>query len=88
MRLVSVVDKSVELNYMWLPTFIGQNAVFKKMLEEDLRGRIEGLELTSDNLDRINFIVLFYICDAFKLPGLFDYLDGLKYVKEGVDGGQ
>jgi len=87
MRFVSVVGKTVELNYMWLPTFIGQNAAFKKKLEEDLRGQIEGLEITASNLDDINKLVLDYICEMFKFPGLFDYLDGLKFVEEGTDGG-
>jgi len=87
MRLITVSGKVVELNYMWLPTFVGQNAAFKKKLEEDLRDQIEGLELTAVNLDNIHTLVLHYICEAFPLPGLFDYLDGLKFVQEGTDGG-
>jgi hypothetical protein len=86
-RLVSATGNVVELNYMWLPTFIGQNAAFKKKLEQDLRGQIEGLELTPVNLDRIHGMVMDYILEEFKIEGLFDYLDGLKFVQAGTDGG-
>lgn len=81
MRLVAVSGRVVELNYMWLPTWLGQNAQFKLQLEGDLRTKIEGLELTEDNLDKIDTMVLNYIVE--KCPhvgGLFDYLDGLKFV--------
>lgn len=86
MRLITVNSGTVELNYMWLPTFIGQNATFKKKLEEDLRDKIEGREVTPANLDDINSLVLSYICETFKFTGLNDYLDGLKFVLEGTNG--
>ena len=82
MRLVAVNGRIVELNYMWLPTWIGQNAQFKQQLEADLRSQIEGLELTVDNLDKIDTMVLNYIIMKFPhINGLFDYLDGLKFVE-------
>lgn len=81
MRLVAVNGRVVELNYMWLPTWIGQNAQFKQQLEGDLRSQIEGLELTENNLDKIDKMVLNYIVEKYPhVYGLFDYLDGLKFV--------
>jgi hypothetical protein len=82
MRLVAVNGRVVELNYMWLPTWIGQNAQFKQQLEADLRYQIEGLELTEDNLDKINTVILEYVVKKFPhVDGLYDYLDGLKFVR-------
>jgi hypothetical protein len=83
MRLVHVVDKSVELNYMWLPTWLGQNTRFKQQLEKDLAPKIQGMELTEKNLDEISDMVLEYIVEKHPISGLFDYLDGLKFVTDG-----
>lgn len=82
MRVVTVNGRVVELNYMWLPTWLGQNALFKQQLESDLREQIEGLELTERNLDKIHTMVLNYIVEKNQhVEGLFDYLDGLKFVE-------
>lgn len=82
MRVVTVNGLVVELNYMWLPTWLGQNALFKQQLESDLREQIEGLELTEHNLDKIHTMVLTYIVEKNPhVRGLFDYLDGLKFVE-------
>jgi len=81
-RLIVVSGNVVELNYMWLPTWLGQNAAFKQRMEADVKGRVEGLELTESNLDRIDRLVLNYIVDQFPhVRGLFDYLDGLKFIE-------
>jgi len=82
MRLIHVVDKAVELNFMWLPTWLGQNAKFKQQLERDLAPQIQGMEMTEPNLDKIHDMVLDYIVEKFPIPGLFDYLDGLKFVRD------
>jgi hypothetical protein len=82
MRLVFVIGKSVHLNYMWLPTWLGQNSRFKKEIESDLEAKIKGKELTELNLDVINDMVITYICMKFPIPGLLEYLDGLKFVQE------
>lgn len=89
MRLISVRGRIVELNYMWLPTWLGQNAQFKRDLEKALRSEIEGLELNEDTLNRIDRMVLQYIVDHNPhVQGLYDYLDGLKFVElEDPDGG-
>lgn len=89
MRLISVRGCIVELNYMWLPTWLGQNAQFKKDLEKALRSEVEGLELNEDILNRIDRMVLQYIVEHNShVHGLYDYLDGLKFVSlEDTDGG-
>lgn len=89
MRLISVRGHIVELNYMWLPTWLGQSAQFKRDLEVALRSEIEGLELNEDTLNRIDRMVLQYIVDHNPhVQGLYDYLDGLKFVElKDPDGG-
>ena len=81
MRVVVVSGKALELNYMWLPTWLGQNGAFKQELEKDLAKKIAGRPITADSLDEINTMVIDYICEKYKVPGLFDYLDGLKFVE-------
>lgn len=85
MRLVIVEGPGVvALNYMWLPTWLGQNAQFKKELEQALRFSIVGTELTEEGLDKINIQILEYIANRFPhFEGLEDYLDGLKFVAGG-----
>ena len=83
MRTVVVTTPGVlEINFMWLPTWIGSNAVLKKRLEENLRDRVVGRVLSEQSLDEINDLVI----DALEelnpsVEGLRDYLDGLKFVK-------
>lgn len=81
MRAVTVDGRSVTLNYMWLPTFIGMSTNVKKELERDLRSKIEGMDLTEENLDVIHEMVLDWLVGKYPLPGLRDYLDGLKFVE-------
>lgn len=81
MRFVTVDGKSVTLNYMWLPTFIGMSTAAKKALEQDLRGKIEGTDLTEENLDAVHEMILDWLVARYPLPGLRDYLDGIKFVE-------
>lgn len=81
MRLVISDGTSVGLNAMWLPTWIGSNAKLLKELETELSPLIVGQELTEKALDEINQLVLKYLTDKFKLPGLFRYLDALKFLE-------
>ena len=81
--MITVVDgKSLELNFMWLPTWLGQNSRFKKQMEADLASKIQGLELTESNLDKVSEMVLDYIVEKHPIPGLWDYLDGLKFITD------
>jgi hypothetical protein len=80
MRFVQYTGSGVlELNYMWLPTWLGMNVQFKKDCEGALAEKIKGL--TTEDLDRINALVIDYICEKYPLPGLRDYLDGIKFVE-------
>lgn len=83
MRAVVVTDPGVlELNYMWLPTWVGSNAMLKKHLEEQLQEKVVGLPLTEETLDEVNDMVIGAIEEKYpEIKGLRDYLDGLKFVQ-------
>ena len=83
MRAIVDVGKGVvELNYMWLPTFIGMNAVLKERMEKDLQAELRGVELDDKGLDRAHDLVVDYVVKQFpNIKGLDLYLDGLKFLE-------
>ena len=83
MRAIIDAGKGVvELNYMWLPTFIGMNAVLKQRMEKDLQAELRGVELDDRGLDRAHDLVVDYVVKQFpNIKGLDLYLDGLKYLE-------
>lgn len=77
----------LEINYMWLPTFIGMNSSLVRELDSTLSTLYVGKVLTSELMDAASRRVIEIITDKFpSLRGLYDYLDGIKYVEE--DGAQ
>lgn len=82
MRLVAKTGPGqVELSYMWMPTFLGLDALLMKQIEEKLMPELVGKELTEDVLDVAHDRALDIICELRPLPGLRDYLDALKFVE-------
>lgn len=84
MRCIVVTDPgTVELNFMWLPTFIGMNSRMKMDLEAELAPKLVGMELTDDGLNAVHDLVLDAIVAKFPaIPGLRDYLDAMKFVQD------
>lgn len=79
MRIIQVCEGGVlEFNYMWMPTWLGLNAAFKKQMEKDLSSKFVGR--TTEDIDAINREALDYIVEKHPIPGLREYLDGLKFV--------
>lgn len=75
----------LELNWMWLPTFIGLNNGLKKRIEEELAPLLEGKELTEDLIDAASDRVIEIVCGLHSaLPGLRDYLDAVKFVDDSA----
>ena len=85
MRLIQLTEEGrVELNYMWMPTWLGLNGPVLKRIEDNLKSEVEGTEATEQGLDAIHEKVLDSLAASFpELPGLRDYLDGLKFVRHG-----
>jgi hypothetical protein len=82
MRLVVQTEpKVLELNYSWLPTWLGINNQFKNEMEKRLKDQIVGLTLDEMGLEKAHRLVLDYICEKNPgIKGLYEYLDALKYV--------
>ena len=82
MRAVVVTEPGkVELSFMFLPLFLGQDPGLKKELDKTIGAEFVGKPLTDDVLDDMHERVLDIVCEKHKaVVGLRDYLDGLKYV--------
>ena len=72
----------VGLNYMWLPTWIGMNGALIKEIEQYIAPLLVGKPLTDEVLDEAGEAVVRFLSNKFpNLKGIFEYLDGLKYVE-------
>lgn len=92
MRLVHEVSPGVvELNWVWLPTWLGQNTYLKKEIEDHVHSWLaeQGeFALNESNLDLLNEVVLNFLRRKFpKEPvGLIEFLKGLEHVQYGAEG--
>ena len=85
MRTIIVSGRgAVEVNWSWLPTWIGMNSSLIKEIEVALSPTLLGQSLNTEVLDKANTLLIDFLVKKFKVPGLFDYLDGLKYISEGI----
>lgn len=74
----------LELNYMWLPSWVGLNEALIREIEDLLSATIVGQDLTEETLDLAHQAVLEILVNKFPaITGLFEYLDGIKYVTDG-----
>lgn len=78
--IVATAPGTIELNYMWLPSFIGMDSNFKRYIEEKLSPELVGKELSDETLDWANERVMDLICERYKFEGFRDYLDSIKFV--------
>lgn len=82
MRAVVATESGVlEVNWMWLPTFLGMNATLKAELEKELASKIQGRQLNDSTLDAAHSLVVTFLEKKFSaIHGMDNYLDGLKYI--------
>lgn len=83
MRTVVPVDRGVvELNWTWLPTFIGMDSAVRRDLQAQVAGLFEGKELTDSLLQDAHCFVVGFLCSKYPdIKGLDRYLDALKFVE-------
>ncbi len=75
----------VELNFMWLPTFLGMDPILRRDIEKELAPMLEKKEMTDEVLQAASDRAIEFICDRYHaLPGLRDYLDALKFVQDST----
>jgi hypothetical protein len=83
MRLV-YFDEGGELvlNWMWLPTFMGQNYHLLRELETAWTERFLGKDTTEDVLDEIHEFTVEWLAEKAPLPGVAEYLLAIEHVKD------
>lgn len=83
MRFVHLTGPGqLELNHMWMPTWMGINKSALEAVKEVLVARLsqDKLAASEDTLDMLDELVIETLVEKFKVDGLRDYLDGLKFV--------
>lgn len=91
MRLVVETDPGVvELNWVWLPTWMGQNTVFKRQVEEHVQAWLaqqpQPVKIDTKLLNDLDDLIAAYIHKTFPEPkGLMKFLEGLAYVEDGTE---
>lgn len=83
MRLIDrTAPGQLAINYMWLPTFIGMNSQLLSELESNLTAHVVGKPLTEELLDSAHSELMDLLVKKFpNQTGLFEYLDGIKFVE-------
>lgn len=85
MRAVNITkDRSevVELAWMWMPTFIGQNTGLQRELLAALERQFPPpWESTSEQMDAIHVFVCNWLEERLKIKGLGLLIDALKHVE-------
>jgi len=90
MRTVVRTQEGVlELNYMWMPTWIGMNSIIKSALEKALSEKIIGMTMDEDSLNKIDDMVIDFLTEYNShVQGLREFLKGLKFVHFKAPDGQ
>lgn len=84
MRLVGFFEGRLELRWTWLPYWIAAGPILHDEIEALMRDVviINGMLPTDDSLERIERLVLRTIERRFKIEGLLQYLQGLRFIRE------
>lgn len=82
MRIVTYENGRLEVKFMWLPVFIGQNMAMMKELQIAGQAKFGGLIYDDKTLAEIDDWVVNWICKRFPIEGLDKYLRAIEHVKE------
>jgi hypothetical protein len=84
MRLIVQIEPGVaEVNWTWLPSWLGLNSMFLKQLGEHLKPQLLNLRLDQGTLDLGHELAKNYIVSCFpNIEGLAGYLDAIRLVKD------
>ena len=80
MRLVHVDGDTLELRWMWLPTFIGSNFAVMQELKAAWEKEFNGARATHDRLEEIHDFTVDWLAERFDTPGLKEYLQAVSHV--------
>jgi hypothetical protein len=82
MRLINFENGRLDVKFMWLPVFIGQNAAAMNELQIAGLAKFRNSPVTDAVLDEVNAWVIQWICKRFPIEGLDQYLSAIRNVKE------
>jgi hypothetical protein len=72
----------VTLNFMFLPTFIGQNPIIQKELQKELAKMFAGKTVTPGLLDEVHTWIIQWLQNKFQIAGLEKYLQAIEEVQD------
>lgn len=76
-------DGTLLLNTMWLPTWIGCNTALCEELVSKLLPQLANRPMTEHLLVEANQMVINFIQEKHsQIPGLWKYLDAVKYIED------
>ena len=79
--VVSPEPGVVELNYTWLPTWMGMNVTLKEEIDRAIGPHAVGRPLTESVLLELHDRAVAFLVQKYPgIEGLGDYLDSLKHV--------
>lgn len=79
--VVHVDDGVVEVNYMWLPTWIGLNSGLLKEIGAHMQSKAAGLPLNDTTMQALHDALIDFLCVRYpSIKGLKAYLDGLLHI--------
>jgi hypothetical protein len=73
---------AVDLNFMWLPTFIGQNVVMLRELKRELEKEFLKEQLTEATLWAMHHKIIQWLEAKFPFEGIGKYLHAIEEVKD------
>lgn len=82
MRAVTNTPDGVQLNFMFLPTFIGFNSLVKAEIERLLVEKFSGSTVNDHLLNKMHLFVLDHLCTKFPIKGLRKYLEAMTSIEE------
>jgi hypothetical protein len=85
MHLTTYIENegTLELNWMWLPTFIGMSTILKRQIDEYISPLVIGKEVTEELLSQLDQEIIKYVVKMHPIPGLTGYLEALLGVRDG-----
>ena len=75
-------EGTLELNYMWLPTFIGMNTVLKKEIEEHIAPYVVDKEFSDKLQLALDSTIVDFILSKYPIEGLREYLQALRNIDD------
>ena len=83
MNLVTPTEEGqLEINWQWLPTWIGVNQELQQEMQEHVAKQVEGLPANQTTINVAEEAVLSFLVRRFpNMCGLGHFLDALKFVE-------